>query len=74
MEEQNKNNRSEYYKNYMREYIKKSPKVKCDVCGNNYNKHQKYIHVKQRRHILQELLNEKKNQVLAYVETASLTV
>ena len=74
MEEENKNNRSEYYKNYMRDYIKKSPKVKCDICCYNYNKHQKYIHVRQKRHILQELLNEKKNQVLAYVETASLTV
>jgi hypothetical protein len=62
MEEENKNNRSEYYKNYMRDYIKKQPKVKCDICSCNYNKHQKYIHVRQRRHILQELLNEKKQK------------
>lgn len=71
MEEETKCKRSEYYKNYMRDYIKKQPKIKCDVCNGNYNKHQKYIHIKQKRHILQELLNEKKNQVLAYVPTCS---
>lgn len=57
-EQKLKFNRSEYIKNYMRDYIKKQPKIKCDVCDREYNKHQKYSHNKQKHHVLHLLMKE----------------
>jgi hypothetical protein len=51
-------NRPEYIKNYMRDYIKRQPKIKCDVCDREYNKHQKYSHDKQKNHMLHLLIKE----------------
>jgi hypothetical protein len=46
----NKNDRSNYQKEYMKQYIKKSPSVICELCGGKYKKYQKYAHITTIKH------------------------
>lgn len=58
LEQKQHKTRTEYNRKYMNEYIKKQPKITCDVCLRMYNKHQKYQHIKQKNHILHQLLKQ----------------
>tara|TARA_R110000868_G_scaffold87963_6_gene245507 strand:- start:559 stop:807 length:249 start_codon:yes stop_codon:yes gene_type:complete len=45
-------NRSEYQRNYMKEYIKSADDVVCTICGGHYKSYQGYIHNKGKFHSL----------------------
>ena len=43
-------NTNEYMSKYMLEYVKNSPKIKCDICGGSYKKVYYYRHIKSNNH------------------------
>jgi len=49
MEQQKK--RTDYMRNYMKEYIKKQSKIICNECNGVFLKHRKYIHDQGKKHI-----------------------
>jgi hypothetical protein len=44
---------AEYSRNYMRKYVKNSPTVECEICGNGvtYKKYRQHKHVQSLKHI-----------------------
>lgn len=49
MEQQNK--RTDYMRNYMKEYIKKQDRIICKDCNGMFLKHRQYIHNKGKKHL-----------------------
>ncbi len=51
-------NTNQYQKIYMKEYVKKSPKITCPLCGFSYKLVYKYNHNKSNAHIsLSQFIN-----------------
>jgi hypothetical protein len=54
-------NKSEYQKEYMRNYIKNSTTVQCEICGSSFKKYKSYRHNQSNKHIKAK---EKQDRIL----------